>query len=244
MHRNTYEEFLATFGLSGAHPGGFTLTKKLLQKEKLDSGLHVLDVGCGTGQTSSYIASQYHCTVTALDHNPLMLQKAKERFAQDGVLIYTVEGDLGKLPFNTQAFDFIISESVVIFTSIAHSLQELSRVLKQQGTLLITEMTAEQTLAATDLSDFKAFYGIKEIPTEQEWLNALQRSGLKNIQILQGESVASTLAKQVSEGTPPTDWMPSKQFDPQLYEVGYSHHMLTQKYADQIGYRVYRAVKA
>lgn len=51
----TYQDALAYFGVSGAHPGGLTLTKFLLEQEKITSHTTLLDGGCGTGQTSAYI---------------------------------------------------------------------------------------------------------------------------------------------------------------------------------------------
>jgi ubiquinone/menaquinone biosynthesis C-methylase UbiE len=71
---------LTSFGVGGAHPGGLKLTKNILSREYIDQK-SILDVGCGTGQTSAYIAEKYQCAVTAIDNNTTMLEKAKKRFS-------------------------------------------------------------------------------------------------------------------------------------------------------------------
>lgn len=52
---------LALLGIGGAHPGGFYLTKQLFDKEKITSETSILDIGCGTGQTSANLYCKYGC---------------------------------------------------------------------------------------------------------------------------------------------------------------------------------------
>ena len=54
-----YLDFLSKFGVSGAHPGGIKLTKKIFENEKINKSSRILDVGCGTGQTADYLAARY-----------------------------------------------------------------------------------------------------------------------------------------------------------------------------------------
>ncbi|WP_256241661.1 class I SAM-dependent methyltransferase [Bacillus sp. V3B] len=83
----TYLDCLALLRVGGAHPGGLQLTKHILSREKIDETTKILDVGCGTGQTSAYIAEQYRCYVTSLDCNKIMLDKANQRFQSFGVFL-------------------------------------------------------------------------------------------------------------------------------------------------------------
>ncbi|PAV29194.1 hypothetical protein CIL05_12410 [Virgibacillus profundi] len=76
---NTYLDCLALFGVGGAHPGGLQLTKRILSQEDINEEKRVLDAGCGTGQTSAYIAETYPCHVTSLDYNKIMVDKARKR---------------------------------------------------------------------------------------------------------------------------------------------------------------------
>jgi protein-L-isoaspartate O-methyltransferase len=76
MEKFTYHDFLANLGVGGAHPGGLTLSKKVLAKEQLKPSSKVLDVGCGTRQTAAFLARTYGCQVTALDQHRLYVTKS------------------------------------------------------------------------------------------------------------------------------------------------------------------------
>lgn len=56
----SYQDALAYYGVNGAHPGGLSLTKYLLQQERITSTTQLLDAGCGTGQTSAFIKNIIH----------------------------------------------------------------------------------------------------------------------------------------------------------------------------------------
>ena len=77
-----YMDMLALLGVGGAHPGGLHLTKQLLEKEEINIDTSILDIGCGTGQTSAYLYCRYGCEITACDINATMVQKANKRFEQ------------------------------------------------------------------------------------------------------------------------------------------------------------------
>ncbi|MGZ4106989.1 MAG: methyltransferase domain-containing protein, partial [Tumebacillaceae bacterium] len=94
MKELTYHDFLANFGIGGAHPGGMTMTRDILQREGIAKGTRVLDVGCGTGQTSAYLVRQFGCQVTAIDRHPLMLEKARRRFQRERLNVTLVQGDV------------------------------------------------------------------------------------------------------------------------------------------------------
>lgn len=73
------------FGVGGAHPGGINLTKEIFKSENISTTSHILDVGCGTGQTAAYIAHKYGAKVTGIDINSIMVAKATERMKKKNV---------------------------------------------------------------------------------------------------------------------------------------------------------------
>ena len=91
-----YLDFLSKFGVGGAHPGGIQLTKELFKSETITPTTHILDVGCGTGQTAAYLAAQYGAIVTGIDNNPVMVEKAKN--------------ENGKIPITGQNYSRIYRE--------------------------------------------------------------------------------------------------------------------------------------
>ena len=110
MKKLTYTDLIAQLGISGAHPGGIALTKILLERENLNSSTKVLDLGCGTGQTSSFIKTNYDSDVAAIDIHPEMIEKAHNRFYSEKQKINLVQSNAENLPFEHNTFDFIIAE--------------------------------------------------------------------------------------------------------------------------------------
>ena len=74
----TYFDFLAKFGVGGAHPGGIPLTKNILSGENITNKTQILDAGCGTGQTAAFLYQQYNAKVVGLEINPIMIRKGKK----------------------------------------------------------------------------------------------------------------------------------------------------------------------
>jgi SAM-dependent methyltransferase len=238
----TYHDFLANFGIGGAHPGGITMTREMLQRESIPKTCRVLDVGCGTGQTSAYLARQFGCHVTALDQHPLMLEKAKRRFQRERLSVQLVQGDVHRLPFADSSFDLVLAESVTIFTDLPKSLAEYARVLKKGGALLDLEMTAERPLSAKELEELGTVYGTRQVPTETEWRGRLNRAGFDPVEVVRGGTVASAIPGPGTKQEELPEFDPSDGIDPRLYDIWTAHQAITEKYSRRLGYRVYRAI--
>ena len=181
---NAYLDLLAYFGIGGAHPGGFALTQSILEDENILPTGSVLDIGCGTGQTAAYIAKKFDCNVTGIDNHPIMIEKARERLISNENKLKIRKGDAQNLDFVDDSFDLIIAESVIVFTDITKTLNELSRVLKSEGKLILIEMTAEQCLSEELQERICSLYGIYTILNEAEWIAHLQQAGFTQINII------------------------------------------------------------
>lgn len=235
--RPTYQDALAHYGLSGAHPGGFDLTKALLRREPLRPGMRILDAGCGTGQTSAYLAKNSPCKVTAIDHHPIMISKAKNRFAKEGLDIEVVQGSIEELPFNDHSFDFILVESVTLFTNRDKSFSEFYRVLKPKGILLDSEMTAEVELSPREKGLIQRVYQIRDVLTEKDWLNSIMKAGFSSSKVITSNTVMNEMLKG---GNQPEMYNPSSHH-PQYQNIIMEHQQLLAMFADKLGYRVFRA---
>jgi ubiquinone/menaquinone biosynthesis C-methylase UbiE len=178
-----YLDRLAIYGVDGAHPGGLHLTAKLLRNETITADTLLLDVGCGTGQTSAYIGSHYPCKPVAVDISPEMLEKAEKKFAQYHLDIPLIRADVMNLPFRRNCFDIVLSESVTNFTRIRRTLREYYRVLKPGGILLEIEATALAPLTSKE-AETVATLGIQYLPTRDEWRILFQESGFSEIRVL------------------------------------------------------------
>lgn len=229
----SYLDFLAYLGVGGAHPGGLQLTRQLLSAEKLDDRTILLDAGCGTGQTSVYIKSEYDCSVIALDINPLMLEKAQRRFDTAGLSIPVVEGNLENLPFKDNHFDIVLSESVLAFTDTNRSLSEIRRVLKEDGVFIAVEMAVEKAKAEEKLQVASDFYGFSTVLTEKEWKERFTVAGFPHVESLPFHETAF-------EAGETADFWLSANIDDELVNMFHQHLNLSASHKDILGFRVFR----
>ncbi len=183
MNMYPYLECLAAFGVADAHPGGFPITKMLIETHT-DSftGKKILDAGCGTGRTAEYLADHFSGSVTAVDAHPMMIKKAKARLPQENSDVTILQADVTALPFADASFDTVLSESVVIFTNGAAALREFNRVLKPGGKVFLNEMTAEEAVPEHLLEKMNSLYGIVGVPSAGQWIEQLEYAGFNKIQ--------------------------------------------------------------
>ena len=105
----------------------------------LPANARILEVGCGAGLLSVALARNGH-TVDALDSTDAMLQMVRHA-ARQGVQsrIRMHAADAHALPFQAHAFDLVIAIGVIPWLhSERLALQEMQRVLKPGGYLLVT----------------------------------------------------------------------------------------------------------
>lgn len=240
--KSTYQDALASYGIGGAHPGGLHLTKQIFQKENILENTTILDAGCGTGQTAAYLAKQYKCQVTAIDHHPLMVEKAKERFLNEKLSIPVVKGSIEDLPFPTHSFDFVLAESVTAFTQTSRTIKEYYRILKPNGILIDLDMTSEVPLNEEEKYNICRVYGMENVFTESEWIDQFIASGFHSVQVPTGSSIFS----HMQEPQPPQqpEFHLSPHVTPELVEILIEHNEITNLYAHKIGFRLFRALKA
>ncbi|MBO0998643.1 class I SAM-dependent methyltransferase [Bacillus sp. SD075] len=234
---NSYQDALAKIGIEGAHPGGFELTKQLFKDEKIDHSSIILDAGCGTGQTSAFLAETFLCQVSAVDHHPEMVKHAKKRFQQANLSIDLYKASIEELPFDNNSFDFIIAESTLAFTDIQKSLREFYRVLKLGGTLLSIDMTAEIFLDPASKKEIMKFYNLRDVWMQSEWLKAFRQNGFTDLEILRSITVLEGLSDSSASNSP---LLPLNE---SLERVMDEHYRLILSYGNSLGYRVYRASK-
>jgi len=110
-----------------------TLQRRLLDRLSLSADDHVLDVGCGTGQTSSFAAERAG-TVDGVDISEPQLSRARRKFTETRFL----RADAEHLPFTDDTFDAVVSVGAVIyFPDPVAALAEARRVTRPGGSILV-----------------------------------------------------------------------------------------------------------
>jgi SAM-dependent methyltransferase len=116
-------------------PNPLWMLEDLLTDVPLRPGTRVLDLGCGRGATSVFLAEQLGVEVCAVD----LWMEADEntrRFAERGLegRVQAVQADARALPFDDGAFDAIVCiDAYEYFGTDVHALPALLRVLAPGG---------------------------------------------------------------------------------------------------------------
>jgi len=126
------------------HPGGLRLTERIGQLLELKSGLRVLDVACGKGESAIFLAKNFGCEVVGVDFGKENVREAGERAAAAGVaeLATFQVGDAEALPVPDGSFDAILCEcAFCTFPDKPTAAAEFARVLKSGGSVGISDLT-------------------------------------------------------------------------------------------------------
>ena len=157
-------------------PGGFILTKRLIELCNLDPGDMVLDIGSGSGATVQYLLDARSVYAIGVDTS---LHLLKQGSASDFRLPLTCANGRS-LPISNRRVDAVIAEcSLSAFSDIDETLAEIRRVLRPKGRLAFSDLFAcnpEGTLAASSLS---LSCGLDCVMTKDELISRLQSHGFE-----------------------------------------------------------------
>lgn len=112
------------------------------------ANLDVLDVGCGDGRLALRMVDA-GARVSAVDPDSRMLALARDRFGKAGATVHVAEAAAHQLPFDDDSFDRVVAITVLCFLRAPESaLNEIARVLRPGGRLLLGELASRSTWAA------------------------------------------------------------------------------------------------
>ena len=146
-------------------------------KQTLNRNMTVLELACGTGLLSVQLAGSVKL-LEATDFSEDMIRQAKKK-AYSSRLHFSVQ-DATSLPYANETFDaVVISNALHIMPEPEKALDEIGRVLKQDGILIAPTFTAAGSvfgrlkIRLMELSGFKVFHKW----TPGGYLNFLNESG-------------------------------------------------------------------
>jgi ubiquinone/menaquinone biosynthesis C-methylase UbiE len=166
---------------------------RLLELEKTS---HVLDIACGSGYPSLYLAKTIGCGVIGIDINGNGIAAAKKKAKESNLdsKVDFKEVDAGRrLPFNNESFDAAICvDSLIHLSDRLKVLKEWRRVLKPGGRLLFTDPTVITGLVShIELATRSSIgYFLFAPPGEDERL--IKKAGLR---LLDHEDLTQNMAK-------------------------------------------------
>lgn len=136
-----------------------------------DNPLRILEIGCGTGMTLSYLASlPCRHELYGLDFSQTMLSQSYQKLSGVDNPFRLAQGDSFELPFGRGVFDVIYSTRFI--HQFRHDdkkriYREMSRVVKSGG-LIVNEFYSRHSKWSLFLRGLREFPGKDQCPSQRE----------------------------------------------------------------------------
>ncbi len=185
IHEPTVERAIELSGIEMLHPGGLAITRRTSEIAGLAPGVSVLDVSSGRGTQAIYYARQFGADVTGIDLSEEMVSTATRNAAHAGVAdrVHFRRGDSQHLPFADGTFDVVINECAVGIPDDSQAVvDEMIRVLRPGGTVVIHESTWRVSMSSAEKEELAERYGTTPLE-RSEWIDMLARGGAHQIQV-------------------------------------------------------------
>jgi cyclopropane fatty-acyl-phospholipid synthase-like methyltransferase len=177
-------KLLVDFHLAGQRqgPGGDAETKLAVELTGLKNrkGLHIADIGCGTGASTLVLARELDAKITAIDLFPDFLNVLDQSISKlsIGSHIQAKVASMEELPFAKESLDLIWSEGAIYNMGFKKGIQEWRQFLKLRGVLAVSEITWLTTSRPNEINDHWS-KEYPEIATASEKIKLLEEAGYK-----------------------------------------------------------------
>lgn len=145
------------------------LIEELLTWANVTHASDILDVGCGIGGSSLYLAEKFGATATGITLSPVQVDRARDRAQAAGIPAHFQVADALNTPFADNSFDLVWSlESGEHMPDKAKFLQECYRVLKPGGKFIMAtwchRATSQMPLTPDEKSHLEDIYRVYCLP--------------------------------------------------------------------------------
>jgi len=167
------------------------LIEELLTWAEVQAAENILDVGCGIGGSSLYLAEKFNAQATGITLSPVQAARATERALEANLSLRTEfqVANAQEMPFADNSFDLVWSlESGEHMPDKKKFLQECYRVLKPGGKLIMVTWchrpTDESPLTADEqkhLQDIYRVYCLPYVISLPEYTEIVTACGFKDL---------------------------------------------------------------
>lgn len=176
-------------GWDNEEPSSQTMTARLSQHADLlalQPGQALLEVGCGTGKTTAWLAAQVAPgRVTAIDFAPDMITKAKAK---------GIDADFSCLDVCSERLGCGRYDVILCFHSFPHfrdqsaALRNFVRALMPDGRLIVMHLAGSEHINHFHAGIDGAVKG-DLLPAWNEWQSLLSEAGLKQVTLIDREDL-------------------------------------------------------
>lgn len=146
----------------------------------LRSGENLLEVGCGTGQLTGWLAERVRPgRVAAIDFSPQMVQKASAKAGGPFRVADVCQDDLGQSEFDIA----LCFHSFPHFRDQPRALRNLARCLKPDGRLIVMHLVGRDAVNAFH-GNLGGAVGTDFLPADDQWGAWLTTAGMKIIKTI------------------------------------------------------------
>jgi tocopherol O-methyltransferase len=158
------------------------LVEHLARLGGVGPGKKILDVGCGLGGSSIYLAKNYDADVTGITISPIQVEMARKAAAIDGANAKFILMDAEEMKFD-ESFDVVWSiESISHYPHKKRFFASAAKCTKSGGTLAITDWFKKEHLTQREYTRFikpieKGM--LVEVDTMEDYTGLLRPNGLQ-----------------------------------------------------------------
>src|SRR6202045_3026198 len=130
------------------------LIEHLAQLADVQRGADILDIGCGFGATSIYLAKRYNATVTGITISSVQVEMANQAAAVERLGAKFLLMDAEAMTFQKQ-FDVLWSvESISHYQNLENFFASTAKLLKPGGSFAITDWFKKKNLTRDETRKF------------------------------------------------------------------------------------------
>jgi SAM-dependent methyltransferase len=168
------------------HIGGRQASEDFICQLELSADDHTLDIGCGIGGTSRFVASRFGCHVTGIDLTPEFVSTGQSLCDWVGLSgqVELHQGDATEMPFADESFDaaFMLHVGMNIANK-AGLFAEVSRLIKPGAIFGIYDVMQTSNEALTYPVPWSSVPGTSALATQDQYVEALGQVGFNIIRI-------------------------------------------------------------
>jgi ubiquinone/menaquinone biosynthesis C-methylase UbiE len=123
-------------------PSGIKESKKALDYLNLnEKSINIIDIGCGTGSQTLFLAKELNTEIIAIDFLQPFLDELNKKAENSGLKAKTICSTMDNLPFSEKTFDIIWSECAIYNIGFYNGIKYWKKFIKQNGYLAVSEAT-------------------------------------------------------------------------------------------------------